>query len=160
MTGQNSALKEKNFSKNQNANLNENPPKLHPAQSSQPQYYTGTYMTNPYKPNKSSSSCAYVLIFLFVILLICAILTGIYLTNKVDDTSDGSKTTKELGKLPNKLLNLGKNLIDDISNKLDNSNSTKSNSTPIVQNNKLNLDGISNFANNLFKRINDTINSS
>lgn len=131
---------------------------LHPSHLNEPQYYTGNYVTNPYKQTKSSS-CTYVLIFLFVILMICAVLTGIYLTNKVDDASDSSKTTKELGKIPSKLLNLGKNLIDDFSSKLDNSNSSlKANSSRIIQDNKINLNEVSNFASNLFKKLNDTIN--
>lgn len=135
------------------------PSQLHASQLNQPnQYYTGDYMTNPYKQPKSSS-CTYVIVFLFVILMVCAIMTGVYLTNKVDDVSDGSKTTKELGKLPNKLLNLGKNLIDDLSTKLDHSNSSlKVNSSRIIQDNKINLNEVSNFASNLFKKINDTIN--
>ena len=132
---------------------------LHSSQLNQPQYYTGDYVTKPYKKPKSSS-CTYVIVFLFVLLMICAVLTGIYLTNKVDEVADGSSTTKELGKLPNKLLNLGKSLIDDVSAKLDNANSTiKVNSSRIIQDNKINFNEVSNIANSIFRRINDTINS-
>lgn len=134
----------------------------HPCQASQlnqPQYFTGSYVSKPYKKPKSSS-CTYVIVFLFVLLMICAVLTGIYLTNKVDDVSDGSRTTKELGKLPNKLLNLGKSFIDDVSAKLDNANSSiKVNSSRIIQDNKINFNEVSNIANSIFRRINDTINS-
>lgn len=134
---------------------------LHPSQLNQPtapQYYTGGYVSNPYQKPKSSS-CTYVIVFLFVILMICAVLTGVYLTNKVDDVSEGTKTTKELGKLPNKLLNLGKSLIDDVSAKLDNANSSiKVNSSRIIQDNKINFNEVSNIANSIFRRINDTIN--
>ena len=133
-------------------------PQLHASQLNQPQYYTGSYVTNPYKKPKSSS-CTYVIVFLFVILMVCAVLTGVYLTNKVDDVSDGSRTTKELGKLPNKLLNLGKSLIDDVSAKLDSSNSSiKVNSSRIIQDNKINFNEVSNIANSIFRKINDTIN--
>lgn len=134
------------------------PSQLHPSQLNQPQYYTGNYVTNPYQKPKSTS-CTYVIVFLFVILMICAVLTGIYLTNKVDDVSDGSRTTKEFGKLPNKLLNLGKSLIDDVSAKLDQSNSSlKVNSSRIIQDNKINFNEVSNIANSIFRKINDTIN--
>lgn len=136
------------------------PPQLHPSQLNEPapHYYTGGYVQNPYQ-KPTSSSCTYVIVFLFVILMACAVLTGIYLTNKVDDVSDSTRTTKELGKLPNKLLNLGKSLIDDVSSKLDSANSSiKVNSSRIIQDNKINFNEVSNIANSIFRKINDTIN--
>ena len=155
---------------NQSAQLNQSatklsqcqldPNQLHSSQLNQPssQFYTG-HMTNPYNheikfKQSKSSSCTYVIVFLVVILMICAVLIGVYLTNRVDDFSEGSKTTKELGKMPNKLLNLGKSVIDEVSSKLD-----KENSTQIIQNGKINLNEVTNFASNLFKKINDTLNA-